>query len=292
MTRQRRKSAEANRRRPQWQRSLRKAFSQPLIVIGFALVCILVLVAILAPVLAPYGAQERDWRARLVPPSAEHWLGTDDTGADVLSKVIFGSRTTLQLATTVAFCAAAIGTFIGLAAAFWGGVVDSILMRVTDIFMCIPALVLAIAVVVVLGPGIFNVLLALVIVRWPQYARLSRANALVVREKEYMQAAVGIGSSWARCMFRHMLPNIFAPILVYVTMNMGSTILVAAGLSFLGLGAGPGSAEWGRMVADGRSLFFQQPWLVFFPGGAILLSVLGFNLLGDGLRDLLDPKTR
>jgi peptide/nickel transport system permease protein len=267
-------------------------FSQPLIVVGFSLICVLVVVAIFAPFLAPYDVGERDWRARLDPPSAEHWFGTDDSGADILSKIIFGCRTTIRLALFVALVSGTIGVCAGLVSAFWRGMVDNVLMRVADIFMCIPGLVLAIAIIVMLGPGLFNVMLALVVVRWPQYARLARAEALVVREKDYMQAAIGIGCSPIRCIIRHMLPNIVGPVLVYATMSMGATILVAAGLSFLGLGAGPGSAEWGRMVADGRSLFFQQPWLVFFPGGAILLSVLGFNLMGDGLRDLLDPKTR
>jgi len=286
------KSKKTDKKRSEWGRALRKAFSQPLIVTGFLLICILVVVAIFAPFLAPYEVNDRDWHARLVPPSAEHLLGTDDSGADILSKVIFGCRTTIRLSTTVALVAAGIGVSLGLVSAYWKGFIDTFIMRVADIFMCIPGLVLAIAVIVMLGPGLFNVMLALVIVRWPQYARLSRAKALLVREQDFMQAAIGIGCSSVRCIFKHMLPNVIGPVLVYATMDMGAIILVAAGLSFLGLGAGPGSAEWGRMVADGRSLFFQQPWLVFFPGGAILLSVLGFNLMGDGLRDLLDPKTR
>jgi peptide/nickel transport system permease protein len=265
---------------------------QPLIVSGFALVIVLATLAIFAPIISPYGVHERDWRARQVPPSAEHWFGTDDVGADVFSKVVYGSRTTIELATVIVLFAGAIGTCIGIISAYWGGAIDTVIMRVADVFLCLPPLVLAIAVIAMIGPGIQNVMLALLVVRWPVYARLARSRALVVKEQEFMGAALAIGSSWLRCVFRHMLPNMIAPVLVYATMDMGTVILVAAGLSFLGLGAGPGSAEWGRMVADGRGYFFQQPWLVFFPGAAILLSVLGFNLMGDGLRDLLDPKLR
>jgi peptide/nickel transport system permease protein len=273
-------------------RAIKLVRRNPIMLSGFSIILLLICVAIFAPFIAPYAPDARDWGNRLAPPSDAHLFGTDEKGADILSKVIFGSRTTILLALTVSSVAGAFGVFFGLISAYRGGAVDTIMMRIADIFFSVPALVLAVAIVMVIGPGIFNVMVAIIIVRWPQYARLARGESLKVKNEDYVKAAQSLGASDSRIIVKHVLPNILAPSLVFATMDMGAIIIIAAGLSFLGLGAGPGSSEWGRMVADGRQYFLGQPWLVIFPGLAIFISVLSFNLMGDGLRDIMDPVTR
>jgi len=264
----------------------------PLIIVGLVIIGIIVSMAIFAPWIATHNPQARDWQNRLAPPSAEHLLGTDDTGADIFSKIVYGSSTTVRLVIVIVLLAATLGTSLGLLAAYFGGLVDMTIMRLADIFLSIPGLVLAMAVIVLMGSGIQNVMLAIVLVRWPAYARLARGQALAIKDLQFIEAARALGLPSRRIILRHILPNAIAPVVVYATMNMGGVTLMAASLSFLGLGAGPGAAEWGRMVAEGRDYFFQKPWLVTCPGAAIFFTVLGVNLLGDGIRDVLDPKMR
>jgi len=264
----------------------------PSALVGLSFVVILILVAIFAPWIAMYDPQARDWNNQLAPPTRIHLFGTDDTGADIFSKVIYGSRTSIELAAAIVLLAGSLGGGLGVVGAYYGGVIDMVVMRLADLFLSLPGFILAMAVIVLIGSGIQNVMLALVIVRWPGYARLIRSRTLSVKAQQFVEAAKALGVPTYRIISLHIVPNVIAPVLVYATMDLGAVILAAAGLSFLGLGAGPGAAEWGRMVAEGRSYFFQKPWLVAFPGGAIFLSVMGFNLLGDGIRDILDPRLR
>jgi peptide/nickel transport system permease protein len=227
-----------------------------------------------------------------LPPSFSHIFGTDDLGRDVLSRVISGSSISLRIAITVVTVAFAVGTIMGTAAGFFGGAVDEILLRITDIFLSIPGLVLALVIAAALGPSLYNVVLALCVTWWPWYARLARGQAISIREKQYVEAGRMVGASDLRLIFRHILPNCLSPLIVQASMDLGFVILNAAALSFIGLGAQPPSPEWGSMLNLGRSYLREAWWMATFPGLAILITVLGFNFLGDALRDILDPKLR
>ncbi|MCV2359390.1 ABC transporter permease [Paucibacter sp. TC2R-5] len=262
-----------------------------LALVGLAIVLGLVLVAALAPWLAPYAPNVGDlMTTRLLPPSASHWLGTDDQGRDILSRILHGSRITLFVVTLVALLAAPIGLLVGTVAGYFGGVVDAALMRVTDIFLAFPRLILALAFVAALGPGIENAVLAIAITSWPAYARIARAETLTIRHADYIAAAQLLGASRWRIVWRHIMPLCLPSVIVRVTLDMAGIILTAAGLGFLGLGAQPPSPEWGAMIAAGRQYVLDQWWVAAGPGLAIFIVSLGFNLLGDGLRDALDPK--
>ena len=228
--------------------------------------------------------------ARLLPPGAGHWLGTDDQGRDILSRLIYGSRLTLQVVLLVAVIAAPIGLLVGTVAGYAGGWVDAVLMRITDIFLAFPKLVLALAFVAALGPGIGNAIIAIAITSWPPYARIARAETLMVRNSDYIQAVQLMGASPWRIVLRHIMPLCISSLIVRVTLDMAGIILTAAGLGFLGLGAQPPLPEWGAMIASGRRFILDQWWVAAAPGVAILIVSLGFNLLGDGLRDALDPR--
>lgn len=264
----------------------------PLAMVGIAIIVILIGMAIFAPFIAPYGPEEHIWRDNKLPPSVEHLFGTDETGGDIFSKVIWGSRTTIEIGIIVVGGGLLIGIVLGAIAGYFGGYIDEIVMRITDMFLSIPGLILAMAIAAILGKSIENVMIALIVVWWPPYTRLVRGQTLSLRENQYIEAARSVGASNSRIIFRHILPNAMAPIIVQSTMDFGYAILTAAGLSFLGFGAGPGAAEWGRMVSDSRNYFVQYPWMMIFPGLAIFITVLGFNLIGDGLRDILDPRLR
>ncbi len=227
---------------------------------------------------------------RLLPPSAAHWMGTDDQGRDILSRVIFGSRLTLYIIILVAIIAAPIGLAMGTIAGYAGGWTDSILMRITDIFLAFPKLILALAFVAALGPGIENAIIAIAITSWPPYARVARAETLTVRRSDYIKAVEIMGASPARIVLRHVMPLCISSLIVRVTLDMAGIIIIAAGLGFLGLGAQPPLPEWGAMIASGRRFILDQWWVAAMPGMAILAVSLGFNLLGDGLRDALDPR--
>ncbi len=244
------------------------------------------------PLLAPHSPYKQELVRRREPPSGEHLLGLDETGRDMLSRLIHGARASLQVGLGSVSFAILIGALVGAASGFSGGWVDNLVMRLMDIMLAFPAMLLAIAIVSILGPGLMNMLYAIAIVSIPIYARIVRASVLSVKEQVYVLAARCTGASPWRILFRHILPNCLTPLIVQGTLGIATAILDAAGLSFLGLGARPPRAEWGAMLGQGRGSVFTAPHIVLFPGIAIMLSVLGFNLLGDGLRDALDPYLR
>ncbi|MDH6234191.1 peptide/nickel transport system permease protein [Mesorhizobium soli] len=269
----------------------RRFTANKLAVLGMLIILALIFVAIFAPLLAPYSPYIGDLKtARLLPPSAQYWLGTDGQGRDILSRLIYGSRLTLQVVVLVAVIAAPIGLLVGTVAGYAGGWVDAVLMRITDIFLAFPKLVLALAFVAALGPGIGNAIIAIAITSWPPYARIARAETLTVRNSDYISAVRLMGASPWRIVLRHIMPLCISSLIVRVTLDMAGIILTAAGLGFLGLGAQPPLPEWGAMIASGRLFILDQWWVSAMPGVAILVVSLGFNLLGDGLRDALDPR--
>ncbi|TPI31058.1 ABC transporter permease [Mesorhizobium sp. B3-2-1] len=260
--------------------------------VGLLIIIALLLVAALAGVLAPYSPTFGDLKnARLLAPSGQHWFGTDDLGRDIYSRILYGSRWTLYVVVLVAIIAAPIGLLVGTVAGYAGGWTDAVLMRITDIFLAFPKLVLALAFVAALGPGIENAVLAIAITSWPPYARIARAETLTVRNSDYIKAVQLMGASPFRIVLRHIMPLCISSLIVRVTLDMAGIILTAAGLGFLGLGAQPPLPEWGTMIASGRRFILDQWWVAGAPGFAILIVSLGFNLLGDGLRDALDPRS-
>jgi len=258
---------------------------------GAAIVMAWLLVALLAPWISPYPPDAVDVTQRLLLPSAAHWLGTDILGRDVLSRLLHGARISLLAGFSVVLLGAGVGTAIGILAAWLRGWGEEALMRLTDLVLCFPPIILALALAAALGIGTTNTIIAMLVVWWPKYARLARSLALVQRSQEYVEAATVLGLPQKRILFRHVLPNVFGPIAVLCTLDLGIAILTFAGLSFLGLGVVPPAAEWGSMVSEGRELV-EQWWVATFPGLAILTVVIGFNFLGDGLRDWLDPKAQ
>ncbi|ESX04709.1 cytochrome C550 [Mesorhizobium sp. LSJC268A00] len=260
--------------------------------LGLLIIIALLLVAAFADVLAPYSPTIGDLKnARLLAPSAAHWFGTDDLGRDIYSRILFGSRWTLYVVILVAVIAAPIGLLVGTVAGYAGGWTDAILMRITDIFLAFPKLILALAFVAALGPGIENAVLAIAITSWPPYARIARAETMTVRNSDYIKAVQLMGASPFRIVLRHIMPLCISSLIIRVTLDMAGIILTAAGLGFLGLGAQPPLPEWGTMIASGRRFVLDQWWVAGAPGFAILIVSLGFNLLGDGLRDALDPRS-
>ncbi|MFC3528283.1 nickel transporter permease [Paracoccus mangrovi] len=261
-----------------------------LAMLGLIILVLLVGMAIFAPWLAPRDPFAQNLAERLMPPSAAHWLGTDALGRDILSRLIYGSRITLFIVGTVALIAPVIGLLVGTVAGFAGGWVDQVLMRLTDIFLAFPKLILALAFVAALGPGIGNAVLALAITSWPPYARLARAETLTIRNADYIAAARLQGAEPMRLLIGHVWPLCISSMIVRVALDMAGIILSAAGLGFLGLGAQPPMPEWGAMISDGRTYILDFWWVAAMPGLAIFVVSLAFNLLGDGLRDVLDPK--
>lgn len=258
---------------------------------GGGIVLAWLLVALLAPWIAPCPPDAVDVTQRLLVPSAAHWLGTDILGRDVFSRLLHGARVSLLAGFSVVLLGAGFGTAIGILAAWLRGWGEEALMRLTDLVLCFPPIILALALAAALGIGTSNTIIAMLVVWWPKYARLARSLALVQRSQEYVEAATVLGLPQKRILFRHVLPNVFGPIAVLCTLDLGIAILTFAGLSFLGLGVVPPAAEWGSMVSEGRELV-EQWWVATFPGLAILTVVIGFNFLGDGLRDWLDPKAQ
>jgi peptide/nickel transport system permease protein len=258
---------------------------------GGAILAAVVLVALLAPWLAPGDPLEQNLYRRLLPPSPDHWLGTDDFGRDMLSRLLYGARLSLRVGLMAIFLALTAGTALGLVAGYRGGVADMLIMRLMDILLAFPSILLAIAIVAVIGPGIDKAMLAVSMVLVPQFARLVRASVLSIRETAYVEAARALGAGEGGILWRGVLPNCAAPLIVQATLGLGTAILDAAGLSFLGLGAQPPTPEWGAMLSGGRELLLEAPWVMTFPGLAIFIVVLGLNLFGDGLRDALDPRS-
>ena len=265
-----------------------------LAMLGLAIILALILIAVFAPLIAPYdpllGGNLRT--ERLLPPSWTHPMGTDDLARDILSRIVYGTRLTLMVVVLVAVIATPIGLLVGTTAGYFGGWVDVALMRVTDIFLAFPRLILALAFVSALGPGIENAIIAIAITSWPPYARLARAETLTIRETDFINAIRLQGASPARILWGHVTPLCMSSVIVRVTLDMAGIILTAAGLGFLGLGAQPPQPEWGAMIAGGRRFIIDYWWVATMPGLAIFIVSLGFNLLGDGLRDVLDPKAR
>jgi len=263
----------------------------PEVIVGLVVVVVWLLLALLAPWLAPFGPLEQDVLNRLQPPGEVHRLGTDELGRDILSRVLYGGRITIPAGLAVVVVNSVLGWLIGAVAGFVGGIWDEIMMRVTELFMAFPTIILAMAVTAALGPEIRNAVLALIIVRWTNYARLTRGLVIETKPAEFVEAARALGAKNRYLLFRTLLPNSVAPVVVYGSLDIGNAILLFAGLSFLGLGPEPSSPEWGRMISIGIH-FFDQWWMWLFPGLAIAILVMAFNFIGDGLRDMLDPRTR
>lgn len=265
--------------------------ANPVALVGLALVIAWVLISLFAPLIAPYGPLEQKIVQRLKPPSAAHWFGTDQLGRDVLTRVLYGGRLSLPAGLSVVLIAGVIGTAIGAISGFAGGWLDELMMRITEVFMAFPTIILAMAIASALGPSLINAILAMVVVWWPSYARVVRGLVLSVKANDYVQAARALGVPEGRILWRTVLPNCLAPAVVVATIDLGNAVLVFAGLSFLGLGPDPATPEWGRMIADGIE-FFDQWWMSAFPGLAIFLVVMAFNFVGDSIRDALDPQLR
>ncbi len=259
---------------------------------GGAIVATFVLVALLAPVLAPDEPLRGRLAARLQPPSTAHWLGTDELGRDVLTRILYGARISLQIQVAAVGLALVVGTLLGLVAGYRGGVSDQLVMRLMDVLMAFPGIFLALAIIAALGTGLANVVIATAVYLVPQFARVVRASILSLREKEFVEAARALGEGDLAIVTRYLLPNSLAPIIVQTSLRMATVLLTASGLSFLGLGVQPPSPEWGAMLSNARSYMITAPHVATIPGLAIMLVVLGFNLLGDGLRDALDPRLR
>lgn len=267
------------------------ATRNPLMVVGIIVCIFWFFVSFTAHWIAPYGPLAQDLVHRLEPPSAEHLFGTDQLGRDVLTRVMYGGRISLPAGLIVILVSMVIGTAVGAVAGYLGGFWDELLMRSTEVFMAFPSIVLAMAIAAALGPSVMNAVVAMVLVWWPNYARVVRSLVVSVKSNEYVEAARAVGVPERRVLLRTILPNCIAPALVMATLDIGNAILLFAGLSFLGLGPEPSAPEWGRMVADGID-YFDQWWLSTFPGLAIFTVVMAFNFIGDGLRDLADPRTR
>jgi len=262
----------------------------PTAMIGLGIIAVLLLTALFAPLLATHSPTAQVLVDRLQPPSAEHWLGTDELGRDIYSRIVHGSRITLYIIGIVAVIVGPVGLAVGTIAGYMGGWVDKVLMRITDIFLAFPRLILALAFVAALGPGIENAVIAIAITVWPPYARMARAETLTIRQADYIAAVRIQGASSARIVGRHVVPMCMSSLIVRLTLDMAGIILTAAGLGFLGLGAQPPLPEWGAMISSGRQYLLEQWWVATMPGLAIFTVSLGFNLLGDGLRDVLDPR--
>ena len=278
--------------RAPWRDALRRFARHRLAMTGAGLVALLVFTALFGRAVAPYDPLAMDFTARFAPPSLAHPFGTDDFGRDVLSRILYGARISLQVAFIAVGLSGTAGVALGLAAGYLGGWIDELVMRFMDVLFAFPAVLLAITVMAVLGRGVGNAMIAIAIVYVPIFARVTRGAVLSVRAREYVTAARALGSRSHRVMLGHVLPNAVGPIIVQTSLSLAFAILAEAALSFFGLGTQPPDPSWGRMLSEGRGFLRQAPWMGIFPGLAIMVSVLGFNFLGDGLRDLLDPRTR
>ena len=270
-------------------RQLRALRRNPMAMIGLTVIVLWILIALMAPLIATHDPLAQKIGDRLQAPSSQYWFGTDELGRDVFSRVVYGARISIPIGFVVILFAMTVGSLIGASAGYLGGIYDLLIMRVADITLAFPSIVLALAIATVLGPGIINALIAMVLVWWPEYARLMRGQVLSIRNNEYVMASEALGASKSRILFLHILPNAFAPILVKASLDAGSAILNIAALSFIGLGAVPPTPEWGAMISLGRYKFYNW-WMTTFPGLAILTAVLGYNFFGDGVRDVFDPR--
>ncbi len=283
---------------PRWEnlkRAIYRFRANLLAMVGLAMLVFMIIIAVVAPLIVPY-PQDSTGKvhptARLKPPTEVHYFGTDNVGRDIFSRTLMGTGLALTVGIVIIFLATTIGVTVGALAGYFGGWVDEVLMRLTDIFLTVPALILAIAMTAALGKGIINVMIGISLVWWPGFARMTRSLVLSLKEEPFAEAARGLGAGHMRILFRHILPNALSPIIVKMSTDFGFAVLTAAALGFIGLGAQPPTPEWGAMINEGRDYFPAQWWVATFPGMAIFLVVFSWNLLGDGLRDVLDPRSR
>ena len=281
-----------NHRWENWRRGIYRFRSNTMSVIGLSILIVIIIIALLAPYIAPHPTTGVNPADRLTEPNSEYLFGTDRVGRDIFSRVLIGTGLALKVGTTIIVLASGIGVTMGAVAAYFGGWVDEILMRFTDIFLTVPGLVLAIAVTSALGRGIDNAMIGIALVWWPGFARLTRSQVISIKEEPYIEAIYGLGAGHLRILFRHILPNALSPIIIKMTTDFGFAVLTAAALGFIGVGAQPPTPEWGAMINEGRDHFPESWWIATFPGLAIWLLVFSWNLLGDGLRDVLDPRSR
>lgn len=267
-------------------------YKNKLALAGLGIVIFFIILAIIAPFIAPYSFKEQVLADRLQAPSSEHWFGTDDFGRDIFSRIVYGARISLWVGFFSVLGSVVAGTALGIIAGYYGRWVDAIISRIFDIMLAFPSILLAIAVVAILGPSLQNALIAIAVINIPNFGRLVRSKVLSIKQEEYIMAARAVGMKDTRILFRHILPNSVSPVIVQATLAIATAIIEAAALGFLGLGAQAPTPEWGKMLADSKQYLVQAPWTLFFPGIAIMLTVLGFNLMGDGLRDVLDPKMK
>ncbi|WMM32540.1 ABC transporter permease [Shouchella clausii] len=281
-----------NKAKSPWATMIVQLIENKLSLIGLIIIICFLLLALLAPYLTPYSFAETNSSIRLLPPSGDHWFGTDDLGRDVFTRVAYGARISLLIGFFAVTGAMVVGTLLGLIAGFYGKWVDMLLSRVFDVMLAFPSILLAIAIVAILGPSLSNAMLAIAIINVPIFARLVRSKVISLKQEEFVMAARAQGMKNGRLLFHHILPNSMAPIIVQATLGFGVAIIEAAALGFLGMGASPPTPEWGKMLADSRGYIQNAYWSVLFPGLSIMLVVLGFNMIGDGLRDALDPKMK
>lgn len=274
-----------------WRRSIRRLTHNRMSMVGFSIILAWIVIAALAPVITHYGPLEQKISERLDPPSRAHYFGTDELGRDVYSRVIYGARISIPVGLVVIGFSLLVGSILGAISGYFGGLADLLIMRFADITLAFPTIVLALAIAAVLGPSLKNAVIAMIIVWWPEYARLMRGQVLSVRNQEYVIAAEVIGVRWYRTLYRHIIPNTVTPLIVKASLDAGTAILTIAALSFIGVGAVPPTPEWGAMISSGRYKFTFW-WLTAFPGLAMLTVVLGLNFLGDGIRDAFDPRMR
>ncbi|MFD2444936.1 nickel transporter permease [Bacillus sp. CGMCC 1.16607] len=277
---------------PPWKEAWLSFCKNRLALIGLGIVIFFIIVAIIAPWIAPYSYKGVDLPKRLLPPSSDHWFGTDDFGRDIFSRIVYGARISLWVGFFSVLGSVVAGTTLGIVAGYYGRWIDAIISRIFDIMLAFPSILLAIAVVAILGPSLQNALIAIAVINIPNFGRLVRSKVLSVKQEEYIMAARAVGMKDTRILFRHILPNSVSPVIVQATLAIATAIIEAAALGFLGLGAQAPEPEWGKMLSDSKQYLMQAPWTLFFPGVAIMLVVLGFNLMGDGLRDVLDPKMK
>lgn len=269
-----------------WRRFIHKRTA----VFGAVLVIILILLSLAAPIIAPYSPDKQDLSQKLRPPSVSHWMGTDEYGRDVLSRMLYGGRISLSVGFVAVGISLFIGVLLGSLAGYFGGWVDQAIMRTVDIVLCIPTLFLILMLIVFLGPSLFNIMVIIGLTSWTELSRLVRAEFLTLKQRDYVSAARAVGASNRRIIFMHILPNALAPIFISATFGVAGAILLESGLSFLGLGVQPPMASWGNILTSGKDYITQAWWLTMIPGMAIFITVMGYNLLGDGLRDIMDPR--
>ncbi|WP_442862496.1 ABC transporter permease [Bacillus sp. USDA818B3_A] len=277
---------------PPWKEAWISFYKNRLALAGLFIVAFFIMIAVLAPIIAPYSFKEQVLTDRMLPPSSDHWFGTDDFGRDIFSRIVYGARISLWVGFFSVLGSVVFGTILGITAGYYGRIIDTVISRIFDIMLAFPSILLAIAVVAILGPSLKNALIAIAIINIPTFGRLVRSKVLSVKQEEYIMAARAVGMKDTRILLRHILPNSISPVIVQATLAIATSIIEAAALGFLGMGAQAPAPEWGKMLADSKNYITQAPWTLFFPGIAIMLTVLGFNLMGDGLRDVLDPKMK